>query len=100
MNPVLLDVIYAQCGWLRFNGIDRPYIRHQRRQVSESNAKIEGAKKNSQHLKGNAHEVHRRGSARKCRTNLPSGLAAEVSATTEPRNFIHTDVGNVRYWRG
>lgn len=100
MNPVLLDVIYAQCGWLRFNGIDRPYISTSGARFPESNAKIEGAKKNSQHLKGNAHDGYIEGISIEVQNEFAKWVGGGGVGYYRAKNFIHTDVGNVRYWRG
>ncbi|POR10890.1 hypothetical protein BV908_08880 [Diaphorobacter sp. LR2014-1] len=100
MNPVLLDVIYAQCGWLKFNGIERPYISTSGARFPETNSKLEGAAKNSQHLLGNAHDGYIEGINIEVQNEFAKWLGGGGVGYYRAKNFIHTDVGNIRYWRG
>lgn len=100
MNPILLDVIYAQCGWLQYNGIHRPYISTSGARFPLTNAATEGAARNSEHVKGNAHDGFIEGVDIAFQSHFAQWVGGGGVGYYPNRNFIHTDVGRVRFWRG
>lgn len=100
MNPILLDVIYAQCGWLNFYGIQRPYISTSGARFASTNNSTEGAAKDGEHTKGNAHDGYFEGVPISAQDEFARWIAAGGVGYYPSRHFIHTDVGRVRYWKG
>lgn len=100
MSTVLLDVLYAQCAWMNYHGYKRPYMSTSGARFSETNAKTEGAALNSRHVTGEAHDGYIPGVSMQDQRDLAVWIAGGGVGYYPQRNFIHTDVGNARFWRG
>ena len=100
MSPILLDVIYAQCGWARYCGIDRPMTSTSGARFPQTNTRIEGAAKDSKHTKGEAHDGFFEGVQISVQSQFAQWIGGGGVGFYPNKNFIHTDVGKVRYWKG
>lgn len=100
MNPILLDIGYSLCGWLAYFDINKPLVLTSGHRTARRNATIEGAARNSHHIKGEAMDVR-----------IPGVSAAQVSAFGRwlggggvgfypGKDFTHLDRGRLRYWKG
>lgn len=98
MDPVLMDLLYAVQRRMSGMGIITPLYIHSGYRSEKTNASIEGAAKNSFHLKGKAVDF----SVDKFDATLMGMFAAEFKAGGvgfyPGRDFIHMDTGSVRYW--
>ena len=100
MSPVLLDVLYAQCGWARYVGIDRPMISTSGARFQQTNNRTEGAAKDSKHTTGEAHDGFFEGVQISVQSQFAQWIGGGGVGFYPNKHFIHTDVGKVRYWRG
>lgn len=100
IDPTVLDLLYAVQRRLSGMGIITPLYIHSGYRSPQTNAAIEGAAKNSFHLKGKAVDF----SVDKFDATLMGMFAAEFKAGGvgfyTGRDFIHMDTGSVRYWVG
>jgi len=100
MSTVLLDVLYASCGWLAWNGIQRPITTTSGARFESTNAGTEGAAKNSLHKEGRAHDGYIEGVTIESMFRLGAWLGAGGVGYYPTKKFVHWDDGRVRYWRG
>lgn len=100
MSLVLLDMLYATCGWLAWHGIHRPVTTTSGARFSITNALTEGAHKNSLHKEGRAHDGLIEGVSLESMFRLGAWLGAGGVGYYPDKKFIHWDDGRVRYWRG
>lgn len=100
MSPILLDIGYSLCGWLAYFDINKPLVLTSGHRTARRNATIEGAARNSHHIKGEAMDVR-----------IPGVSTAQVSAFGRwlggggvgfypGKDFTHLDRGRLRYWKG
>ncbi|WP_341744586.1 YcbK family protein [Azonexus hydrophilus] len=100
MDPVLLDILRGLQGWLVASGVNRPINLHSGYRSAKTNAKTEGASKNSKHKSGRAADLSIK--------SIPPDYLRQVARYLNgggvgfypDRNFIHVDTGRVREWRG
>ena len=100
MSPVLLDMLYAQCGWLRYHGIEQPVHTHSGARFRETNAITEGAARDSLHMEGRAHDGSIPGISTETLFKLGAWLGGGGVGYYPNKNFCHMDDGRIRYWRG
>ncbi|KAF1702927.1 YcbK family protein [Pseudoxanthomonas kaohsiungensis] len=100
MDLRLLNMLFGMQSWLyAVHGFDEPYLVTSGYRSEHTNANTEGAAKNSLHVKGMAVDGRY--------ANLPAEFVGKFLASyraggvgfyLDRRNFIHTDVGKVRFW--
>jgi uncharacterized protein YcbK (DUF882 family) len=100
MHPVLLDILYAVGGWLRYFGVTEPIVLTSGCRDPVRNQHIEGAALNSLHPKGEAADIR-----------IPHVNPLQVSrfgvwlggggvGWYPEKQFTHLDRGRLRTWRG
>jgi uncharacterized protein YcbK (DUF882 family) len=101
MNPRVLDLLFGVMAWLQASyDLDEPFVVTSGYRTPEHNMKLEGAAKNSQHLKGAAIDGYING--------LPVDYLGLLFASFKEggvgfyleQGFVHFDVASVRYWSG
>lgn len=100
MSPVLLDILCGLQGLARANGHDAPLMTTSGYRSPATNARTEGAARDSHHMKGRAWDGRLLG--------LPARIVAESARYLQgggvglylDRKFIHVDDGRLRYWTG
>lgn len=102
MNIELLDLICGISGWFRLYGINKPFIVHSGYRSKRTNSRLEGAAKNSYHTKGEAIDGRIDGiSADYLGRAIAAFKTGGVGFYVNRKNdFVHADVGRVRYWLG
>ena len=100
MSTVLLDILYAQGGWLRYFGLDRAAVTTSGARFPSTNAATEGAAFNSKHQSGGAHDGYVPGISLESQQRLGTWLAGGGVGYYPSKNFCHLDDGRIRYWRG
>lgn len=98
MDPIILDILYAYCAWLRGFGIEQPLVLTSAFRHMLTNELTEGAVRDSWHVKGGAADI--------VIPSVPTSNAAAfgrwlsgggVGLYTSKR-FVHLDRGRVRSW--
>lgn len=103
MQPLLLDLLCATQAWIKAVWrTDQPLHITSGYRSPETNAKTEGAARNSLHTRGMAADIRQPGVSV---SELGRLAAAFVSGGVgfypdRAGNFVHVDVGRVRYWQG
>lgn len=102
MSPVLLDTLYAFCGWLKCFGVNEPLrftkgglFRH-----PVTNAETEGAAKDSKHQVGGAGDPHIAGVTAEASSRFALWLRAGGVGVYPAKHFTHVDDGRIRFWHG
>jgi uncharacterized protein YcbK (DUF882 family) len=97
----LLDMIYAMQQWLVSWGVDQPLLVNSGYRSKATNDRLlrEGAARNSLHLRGLAVDFRIRGMSNEYLGRLAAILRAGGVGFYPSANFVHADVGPVRYWR-
>jgi uncharacterized protein YcbK (DUF882 family) len=102
MSPVLLDILYAHCGWLACFGIHQPLLipkggafRH-----PVTNEVTEGAAKNSHHQRGGAGDLTIQGVDAAATSRFGLWLRAGGIGVYPAHHFTHVDDGRLRFWHG
>lgn len=85
MDPVLLDILRGMQGWFEAAGISKPIILNSGYRSPNTNKKIEGAARNSQHLSGRRQTLLFR-TFRTIWQSWPCTFRAAVSASIHPRD--------------
>lgn len=95
----LLNVLRGTTGWLEAAyGIREPYEVHSGARTPATNASTEGAAKDSLHIKGMACDGKIRGFPVDYLGRLTAAYQVGGVGFYVARDFIHQDVGRVRYW--
>ena len=100
MDIRLLDLCRAVQGYMEFYGFKRPLIINSGYRSAKTNARTEGAAKNSMHISGRALDFSM--------PDVPSNYMGSLASHYQgggvgfyPGNgFTHMDTGSVRYWVG
>lgn len=100
MSPILLDILYATCGWLQWFGIHRPITTTSGARFEATNRDTEGAAKNSLHKEGRAHDGFIEGVSVASMRDLGLWLGGGGVGYYPQKSFCHWDDGRARYWRG
>ncbi len=98
MDIRLLDLMRAVQAYVQYYGYKAPIMVNSGFRTQKTNAKLEGAAKNSMHLRGKAIDFTLPG--------LPSDFMGKLAAHYRgggvgfypDSKFTHMDTGNVRYW--
>jgi uncharacterized protein YcbK (DUF882 family) len=103
MNPRLFDAFYAGQAWMSDHGFSRIWMVNSGHRTLRTNAVVEGAAKDSSHLRGEAGDVWMQG--------VSIGYLGELYKRIKPngvgiymnKHFLHIDTDaskGVRTWRG
>ena len=95
----LLNILRGTTGWLEAAyGIREPYEINSGARTLRTNSATEGAAKDSFHMKGMASDGKIRGLPVDYLGRLIAAYQAGGVGFYVSREFIHQDVGRVRYW--
>lgn len=95
----LLNILRGTTGWLEAAyGIRDPYEIHSGARTAHTNATTEGAAKDSFHIRGMASDGKIHGLPADYLGSLIAAYQAGGVGFYVSRDFIHQDVGRVRYW--
>lgn len=100
MSVVLLDMLYATSGWLQWHGLSRPIVTTSGARFPQTNARLEGAARQSLHMEGRAHDGYIPGVSLASMSQLGLWLGGGGVGYYPGKNFCHWDDGRSRYWRG
>lgn len=98
MDPVIIDILYAYCAWLRSFNVNEPVVLTSAFRHMLTNEITEGAARDSWHVKGGAADIV-----------IPSVPTANAAAFGKwlsgggvglyaSKRFVHLDRGRVRAW--
>lgn len=98
MDPRLLDLLCGIQYWLRYYGHD--YLIHllSGLRTPDTNARTEGAAKNSLHIEGMAADIRIPGLLTKTLGFMAKEFGVGGTGFYVDRGFIHVDSGRVRSW--
>jgi len=102
MDIRLLDLLRGQQGWLFYEyGYREPYNVYSGYRTHHTNDLTEGAVKDGEHTKAHAVDGRYPGLPIVYQGALIASFqGGGVGFYVNKHNFIHADVGRVRYWRG
>lgn len=98
MSSVLLDILCGIQGMARANGHDAPLQTTSGYRSPRTNAKTEGAAKNSLHQHGRAWDGRLSGYSAKTLADIAKYLQGGGVGLYLDRGFIHVDDGKLRSW--
>jgi len=94
MSPKLIDLIFLIQAWLRLNKLPSKILVTSGYRTPEYNSTLEGAAKQSMHVRAMAADISIPGVGVEQIAKLAKAVGVYPS-----RNFIHVDIGRVRSWR-
>jgi uncharacterized protein YcbK (DUF882 family) len=100
MNPKLVDLLFLIQGYLRVNGMPFHIIIQSGYRTPAHNARLAKAAKQSEHMKGNAADIHIPGLSVEMLERLAKAVAVGGVGFYQAEKFVHVDVGRVREWNG
>lgn len=100
MDVGLLNLLRAIQGWLVYYNINSPIIVNSAYRSAMTNRKIEGAAKDSFHVKGMAVDIQIPGIPTKYLFQLAAHFGGGGLGFYPGKKFVHADTGRVRYWNG
>lgn len=100
MNPKLLDLLYLIQGWLRHYRLPHHIVINSGYRTQAHNARLKGAAKESEHVKGNAADIRIPGLGTDALKRLARAIGVGGVGFYPVGEFVHVDVGRVREWRG
>lgn len=100
MNPVLLDITYAICGWLAWFGVHAPVVVTSGYRDPKRNLGIEGSARNSLHVTGDATDIRIPGVSTYQTARFAAWLGGGGVGWYPGKDFTHVDRGRLRVWRG
>lgn len=98
MSRELLDILYAEQGWLNEWGFRQPVIIHSGYRTPETNRRTEGSARDSEHLRGNAVDLHIPGVPTQYLGRLNRYMTDGGVGVYVKKNFVHVDRGRYRTW--
>lgn len=98
MDPRLLDLMRAVQAYVEHYNYTAPLVITSGYRSPKTNAKIEGAAKNSMHLQGKAIDFTMPGLPSEYMGMLASRYQGGGVGFYPSAGFTHMDTGNVRYW--
>lgn len=99
MSPRLLDLLCAIQAWVRPYGYTEPIHIYSGYRTQDTNARLEGAARQSMHLRGCAADIVLPGLPTAYLGQLASRYAAGGVGFYFTKEFIHVDTGRIRYWQ-
>jgi uncharacterized protein YcbK (DUF882 family) len=100
MDPILLDILYAHCGWLQYHNLSAPLLITSGFRHILTNADTEGAAFDSWHTKAGAGDLVVPGIDPKALASYGRWLSGGGVGLYVRKNFVHVDRGRVRSWIG
>lgn len=100
MHPVLLDILYAIGGWLRYFDLKEPIQLNSGYRDPKRNLTIEGAARTSRHIKGEAADISIPGVSPLQVARFSVWLGGGGVGWYPDKGFTHVDSGGLRTWRG
>lgn len=98
MDPRLLDLMRAVQAYVEYYNYTAPLVINSGYRSPETNQKLEGAAKNSMHLRGKAVDFSMPGLPSEYMGMLASHYQGGGVGFYPTSGFTHMDTGNVRYW--
>lgn len=99
MSPKLIDLLFIIQAWLRLNKLPSAIIVNSGYRTPEFNSKLEGAAKNSMHVKAMAADIRIPGVSTDHIAKLAKAIGVGGVGIYPSKGFIHVDIGKVRTWR-
>ncbi|MFZ6048505.1 YcbK family protein [Pseudomonas sp. CR3202] len=99
INVRLLDLLFLIQAWLRINKLPTRILINSGYRTPQHNATLEGAARNSLHMRGMAADIRIPGVSVERLGKLVRGIGAGGVGFYPSKGFIHVDVGRVRTWR-
>ena len=100
IDPHLLDVLFLIQSWLEQEGRPSEIQILSGYRTPAHNFRLEGAAKQSLHMKGMAADIYIPGLATKVLALMSRYVGAGGVGVYLDKNFIHVDTGSIRQWRG
>jgi uncharacterized protein YcbK (DUF882 family) len=100
MDVGLLNIFRAIQGWLAYYNINEPIVITSGYRTPRTNAKTEGSVRNSYHTRGAGGDIVIPGIPAKYLSDLAASFKGGGIGFYASKNFVHTDTGPVRRWRG
>lgn len=100
MSVDLLDILCGIQRWLIHYGYTAPIIITSGYRTPERNRSIEGAARNSLHTKGMAVDIRIPGVSTQILGRMAQMFQRGGVGFYMNKDFVHIDVGRVRYWKG
>jgi uncharacterized protein YcbK (DUF882 family) len=100
MNVDLLNILFAQQGWLAEWGYRQPIIINSGYRNRKTNAAIEGAARDSEHTRGNAVDMVIPGVPTAYLGKLNRYMTDGGVGIYMKKKFVHVDTGRFRSWTG
>jgi len=99
MSPKLIDLLFLIQAWLRLNKQPSKIVITSGYRTPEYNSTLEGAAKQSMHVKAMAADITIPGVATEQIAKLAKAIGVGGVGVYPSRKFIHVDIGRVRSWR-
>lgn len=99
-HPVLLDILYGINGWLDYFQVRSPVLVHSAYRDPVRNLTIEGAARNSRHIRGEAVDISIPGVSALQVSRFGLWLGGGGVGWYPDKRFTHLDRGRLRAWRG
>ncbi|WOF81651.1 DUF882 domain-containing protein (plasmid) [Pseudomonas sp. FeN3W] len=100
IDPNLLDVLFLIQTWLKQEGRYSQIHILSGYRTPTHNFRLEGAAKQSLHMKGMAADIYIPGLSTKILALMSRYVGAGGVGIYLDKNFIHIDTGSIRQWRG
>ena len=100
IDPHLLDVLFLIQSWLEQEGRSSDIQILSGYRTPAHNFRLEGAAKQSLHMKGMAADIYIPGLNTKVLALMSRYVGAGGVGVYLDKNFIHVDTGSIRQWRG
>ncbi|MDT8925399.1 DUF882 domain-containing protein [Pseudomonas taiwanensis] len=100
IDPQLLDTLFVIQEWLRREGRKPDIHILSGYRTPAHNFRLEGAARQSLHMKGQAADIHVPGVSTKLLAAMSMVISAGGVGIYMDKGFIHVDTGRVRTWRG
>lgn len=99
MSPKLIDLLFLLQAWLRINKLPSKILITSGYRTPEYNSTLEGAAKQSMHVRAMAADISIPGVGAEQIAKLAKAIGVGGVGLYPSRNFIHVDIGRVRSWR-
>ncbi|MDH4569678.1 DUF882 domain-containing protein [Pseudomonas sp. BN414] len=99
INVKLLDLLFLIQAWLRINKLPTRILVNSGYRTPQHNATLEGAARQSLHIRGMAADIRIPGVSVERLGKLVRAIGAGGVGFYPSKGFIHVDVGRVRTWR-
>lgn len=100
MSPDLLDTMCIMQRWLRHYGHEGNIYVNSGYRTARTNNSLEGASRNSYHLRGMAVDMIIPGVSTRTLSNMALMMEKGGVGFYSAKGFVHVDTGRIRFWRG